>query len=1338
MSKRGPTREECLQQVRDLEQRLMEAQATIADLRRRLGAGAPSEVATPEANQQLIEELQTANEELQSQAAELGIQAEELQVQAEELEMQNEELQRVSGELETERALLQTVLEQMPAGVIIAEAPSGRFLLANQQMAAIIGRAVPMAKNLQDYDHYRGLHPDGRPFASKDYPLAQCLTYGEKMLDEEINFLRADGSPGVIQISATPVRNAQGATIAGVATYQDITARKQTEREIRRLASFPQLNPNPVLEVDAAGQITFYNQATLEALVAMEAADPRTFLPDDLPDIVSTARRTGQDIFQREALVNGKVFLETISFVQQFDAVRIYATDITKRRQAIEALRQSNKRTTDIIESISDGFFSMDRDMVVTYVNNAALALWGGRQREEVLGKRLLDAFPEAEGSLFVEKYVEALREKKFINLEAFFESEPYRNWYDVRIFPYEDGISVYFQVTTKRKKHEAAILRAKEDWERTFDAVPDLITIIDNDYKMIRVNRAMAQALGREPAELIGRHCYEFMHESRSIPSLCPHQQLLADGQEHTAELRELNRDFLVTTSPILDDQGQLFGCVHIARDITERKLAEAAMRLSNQRLDLLAETAGQLLASASPQQVIDSLCRKVMEFLDCDAFFNFLVVDDKAGLMHLNACAGIPEEEAHRIQWLEYGAAVCGCAARDACRIVAEDIQNTPDPRTELVKSYGIQAYACHPLTIGGKVLGTLSFGTRKKTSFTTDELALMKVVADQVAIAMDRKLAEETLSQLNEELEQRVQERTIELRQTVEQLQSEVAERLEAEKQAEVIDRLYRVLSRVNESIVRVPDRETLFREACRIAVEDGGLRMAWVGLTNPDGRAVKPVAKYGYDEGYLDNLVITLKDGHECHGPTGTSVREGRYDLCNDFATEPRMAPWREKALARGYRSSGAFPLRVGSEVVGAITLYAGTPWFFNKEEIALLEALADDLSFALESMDREVKRRQAEAEIRMVSAYARSLIEVSLDPLVTISPAGKITDVNRATEEATGIPRPRLIDSDFSDYFTEPDKARQGYQQVMSLGFVRDYPLALRHTSGRVMDVLYNAAIYKNEAGEVEGVFAAARDVTERKRAEEEIRRLYDELEQRVRERTAQLETANREMEAFSYSVSHDLKAPIRAIDGFSKMLMAEHAAKLDPEALRLLEVVRHNTGYMAQLIEDLLALSRLGRREIRKTRLDLAAMSAAAFKEIKDEGPGRRVELTVQDLPPAYGDPSLMRQVLVNLLTNAFKFTKPREDGAIEVGGWRADGENVYYVKDNGVGFDMRYQEKLFGVFQRLHKQGEFEGTGVGLAIVQRILLRHGGRTWAEGKVGEGATFYFALPNREK
>jgi two-component system sensor kinase len=253
----------------------------------------------------------------------------------------------------------------------------------------------------------------------------------------------------------------------------------------------------------------------------------------------------------------------------------------------------------------------------------------------------------------------------------------------------------------------------------------------------------------------------------------------------------------------------------------------------------------------------------------------------------------------------------------------------------------------------------------------------------------------------------------------------------------------------------------------------------------------------------------------------------------------------------------------------------------------------------------------------------------------------------------------------------------------------------------------------------------------------RRQAEEEIRRLNEELEARVKARTAELEFANREMEAFSYSVSHDLKAPIRAIQGFSRMLVGEHAAKLDAEGLRLLQVVCDNTTLMHHLIDDLLALSRLGRLQIRKSVINLTAMVRQIFDQLRTQTPERDLRLTVGDLPPALGDQSLLNQVMMNLLGNAVKFTKSRETAVIEVGGRTEGKEDIYYVKDNGVGFDERYADKLFGVFQRLHDGEEFEGTGVGLSIVKRIVQRHGGRVWAEGKVGEGATFYFALPKNE-
>jgi PAS domain S-box-containing protein len=376
---------------------------------------------------------------------------------------------------------------------------------------------------------------------------------------------------------------------------------------------------------------------------------------------------------------------------------------------------------------------------------------------------------------------------------------------------------------------------------------------------------------------------------------------------------------------------------------------------------------------------------------------------------------------------------------------------------------------------------------------------------------------------------------------------------------------------------------------------------------------------------------------------------------------------------------------------------------------------------------------EEERKKLDQRLRDQQFYTRSLIESNIDALMTCDPRGIITDVNKQTEALTGCTRDELIGAPFKDYFTDASRAEAGIKRVLAEGRVTNYELTARAIDGKETVVSYNATTFHDRGRRLQGVFAAARDMTELKRFEHTVRQNEIQRE-RDAAHAAELAVVNQELEAFSYSVSHDLRAPLRHIHGYVEMLQRATDGQLSEKAMHYLKTITDASEEMGQLIDDLLAFSRVGRAEIRGTSVHLGELVQDVIRSLEMAIKDRPIVWQIAPLPTVVGDASLLKQVLTNLIDNAVKYTRTCEPATIEIGcAGEEAGRIVLFVRDNGVGFDMQYAHKLFGVFQRLHRPEEFEGTGIGLATVRRIVARHGGRVWTEGAINEGATFFFTL-----
>lgn len=355
---------------------------------------------------------------------------------------------------------------------------------------------------------------------------------------------------------------------------------------------------------------------------------------------------------------------------------------------------------------------------------------------------------------------------------------------------------------------------------------------------------------------------------------------------------------------------------------------------------------------------------------------------------------------------------------------------------------------------------------------------------------------------------------------------------------------------------------------------------------------------------------------------------------------------------------------------------------------------------------------------------------RILAERMNEGAATLTADGTILFCNQHLADMVGVPAERLLGSSLMCIL--PEQERAGLPELMRMASTHDVRVERRflRSDGTILPVqLSLSQIPVEESGR--GICMVATDLTEQKAAHEEVRRLNAGLEQQVLRRTAELEAANQELEAFTYAVAHDLRAPLRHIHGFSDLLQHDPESVLSADGRHSLDCIRKGTQRMEKLLEDLLNLSRFGRQSLQRRDVDLKKLVRQVMDDLAPDLKDRQIVWKVDDLPVVNCDPALMKIVFGNLLSNAVKFTRPRPTATIEIGQTTRQGEAVLFVRDNGAGFDMRHAGKLFGVFQRLHRAEDFEGTGIGLATVQRILQNHGGRIWAEAAPGRGATFYF-------
>jgi PAS domain S-box-containing protein len=918
-----------------------------------------------------------------------------------------------------------------------------------------------------------------------------------------------------------------------------------------------------------------------------------------------------------------------------------------------------------------------------------------------------------------------------------------------------------------ERIKAEELVEAERKRNNDLLELMPAYIILLTPDHHVSYSNRYFRERFG----ESHGKRCFEFLFNRSEPCEICDTYKVLNDHKPHTWEwLGPDGRNYSIYDFPHEDSDGSTL-IMEMGIDITELKRAEANLvtsntqleqrvserttefLMANERLNILSQTSSQLLASINPQELINSLCIRVMKFLDCQVFFNFLSNEAKQKL-HLNAFVGIPEKKARQIEWLDYGTSVCGCVARDGTRLVAENIPEDSDPRTELVRSLGIKAYACHPLLSHDKVIGTLSFGTKSRTQFSEDDLSMMKAVADQVAIAMTRVRNEDFIRKSEERyrglMELSPGASFVNRNNQIVLLNSAARKLLGVRSSEEILGRSpYEIFHPDCHAGIRDRIEKILNGGSVPMAVEqivraDGVIRDVEVvaaRITDSEGPAIQVIMnditerkvaerELSDTKNYLENLIdyanapiiVWDKDNkirlfnHAFEHLTGymsSEVEGKKLDLLFPKDSLKESIKKIKHALTENWVTI-EIPILTKNKNIRTVLWNSATIHDNSKRTISTI-AQGNDIT---ERIEAERASKEAKEKLEIALEHGKIGIwdwDIGDDKFNWDERMEKMFGQKPGTFGKTYEAFEKSIHEE------DLSHVRHAFRQALEEDIPLDTLFRIRHKNEVINYISIKALTDKDPNGNPIRMTGVCFDITEMKKGAEKALFMLNE----------DLLRSNKELEQFAYVASHDLQEPLRMVSSFTQLLAQRYKDNLDHDAKEFIQFAVDGATRMQILINDLLDYSRIETKGKKFTSVNMNDILGQVTNNLSLIIQEKNAVVTHDELPLVVADDGQMIQLLQNLIGNALKFCKatPR----IHISAREEADHYLFSVKDNGIGIDNQYFNKIFQIFQRLHPKEEYGGTGIGLAICKRITERHGGTIWVESRPGKGSTFYFTI-----